>query len=455
MNTIDCIIECIKPLKTNYDLIRIGDKNDGGYLIPNDLEEIKVCFSPGVGDTASFERFLYENFNIKSHLMDCDDISIINQDFLSSFDKNYLSYKDDKIFKTLETWIAEKEKISDSDYILQMDIEGGEYEVITSTSLDTLKKFRIMVIEFHFFENFTIDFISKLNKTFSKISKEFISIHLHPNNCCGNIEINEKILPRVFEVTFLRKDRSPTFGYCDKLPHPLDSPNVPYNEDLILDEKSFKITNTITNNKTMNLMQIYSVPLWNSEYPEFEEHKEIFLNAVRTYKEENPSVQKSNITGYHSPETLQGVPELRPLFEYICQLGFKAVADLDFVDCDIALTSAWLNINDSRQCMNSEHVHGEVFSGVFYLSAPDESGKLVLQNPAINRMWKGCALTSQKNQFTGESIRIEPVEGNILLFPAYLPHSVETNNHDEERISISFNIIALPKGTIEYPQPQE
>ena len=136
-------------------------------------------------------------------------------------------------------------------------------------------------------------------------------------------------------------------------------------------------------------------------------------------------------------------------------MGFKAVADLDFVDCDIALTSAWMNINDTRQCMNSEHVHGDVFSGVFYLQAPEESGKLVLQNPAINRMWNGCSLTSQKNQFTGESIRIEPVEGNILLFPSYLPHSVETNNHDEERISISFNLIALPKGTIAYPPQTE
>jgi uncharacterized protein (TIGR02466 family) len=206
----------------------------------------------------------------------------------------------------------------------------------------------------------------------------------------------------------------------------------------------------------MNLMSIYSVPLWQSEYPEFEEHKEIFLNAIRTYKEENTTKEtpRSNVAGYQSPDTLQGVPELRPLFEYICQLGFKAVADLDFIDCDIALTSAWLNINDSRQCMNGEHVHGEVFSGVFYLQAPDESGKLVLQNPAINRMWKGCALTAQKNQFTGESIRIEPVEGNILLFPSYLPHSVETNNHDEERISISFNLIALPKGSIEYPQSE-
>ena len=201
----------------------------------------------------------------------------------------------------------------------------------------------------------------------------------------------------------------------------------------------------------MNLMTIYSVPFWQSEYPEFEEHKELFLSSVKKYKEQNPTKEtpRSNIAGYQSPDTLQNVPELRPLFEYICQIGFRAIVDLDLIDCDIAITGAWLNINDSRQCMNTEHIHGEVFSGVFYLQAPEGSGKLSVINPAINRMWKGCSLASQKNQFTAESIKIEPVEGNIILFPTYIPHSVETNNHDEERISISFNIIALPKGSIQ------
>lgn len=202
----------------------------------------------------------------------------------------------------------------------------------------------------------------------------------------------------------------------------------------------------------MNLMPIYSVPLWQSEYPEFEEHKEIFLNAVRDYKEKNPSIQKSNIAGYRSSSTLQGVEELIPLFEYICQMGFKAVADLDFIDCDIALTEAWLNVNDNRQCMNSEHVHEEVFSGVFYLHTPEKSGRLVIKNQAINPMWKGCLLRTKKNQFTGESIRIDPTEGSIILFPSYIPHWVEPNDHDEERISISFNVIVAPKGTIQQYQ---
>ena len=134
-------------------------------------------------------------------------------------------------------------------------------------------------------------------------------------------------------------------------------------------------------------------------------------------------------------------------------MGFKAVADLDFIDCDVVMPAAWLNVNDSRQCMNSDHIHGGVFSGVFYLQTPEGSGKLVLQNPAINRMWLGCSLSPRKNKFTGISTRIEPVEGNIILFPSYLPHSVETNNHDEERISISFNLLAFPKGANIQPQP--
>lgn len=202
----------------------------------------------------------------------------------------------------------------------------------------------------------------------------------------------------------------------------------------------------------MNLTSIYSTPLWQSEYPEFEEYREIFLAAIREYKERNPSKEtpRSNVSGYQSPDTLHHVPELEPLFQYICQIGIGACADLDFVDCDIAITSAWLNVNNSRQCMNNVHIHGDVFSGVFYLQAPERSGKLVISNPAINRLWEGCRLAAQKNKFTGESIKIDPREGNIILFPSYLPHSVETNDHDEERISISFNIIALPKGSVNY-----
>jgi len=44
-----------KPVKTQFELIRIGGPGDGGYLVPDDLDGIKTCFSPGVSDTANFE----------------------------------------------------------------------------------------------------------------------------------------------------------------------------------------------------------------------------------------------------------------------------------------------------------------------------------------------------------------------------------------------------------------
>ena len=52
------------------DLIRIGGDGDGGYLLPNVLDDVSYCFSPGVDYTANFEKELSEKFNIKSFMAD-------------------------------------------------------------------------------------------------------------------------------------------------------------------------------------------------------------------------------------------------------------------------------------------------------------------------------------------------------------------------------------------------
>ena len=52
-------------------------------------------------------------------------------------------------------------------------------------------------------------------------------------------------------------------------------------------------------------------------------------------------------------------------------------------------------------------------------------------------------MSEEKTEHTAESIHMNPEEGQLILFPAYLPHSVLPNRHNEERISISFNIMLL------------
>ena len=52
-----------------YNLIRIGSNSDGGYLVPNILDNISYCFSPGVGKLTKFEDHLLK-YKIKSFLAD-------------------------------------------------------------------------------------------------------------------------------------------------------------------------------------------------------------------------------------------------------------------------------------------------------------------------------------------------------------------------------------------------
>jgi len=202
----------------------------------------------------------------------------------------------------------------------------------------------------------------------------------------------------------------------------------------------------------MNILQVFSTPVWQSDLPDFSEHRDSFIDSSRAFREKHPDgITKSNLGGsYQSPMNLTTEPAFAPLFEFVAQMGRKAAFDMQFVDCDTYITAAWVNFNDSRSAINYDHVHQDTFSGVFYLKAPEKSGKLVLTNPGLNQLWQGAMLTAQKNKFNADRLRIEPVEGQLYLWPSYLPHGVEPNDHDDERISISFNVICVPKEHVEH-----
>ena len=50
------LIKKLQPYNVGKDLIRLGAKRDGGYLVPDDLVEIEACFSPGVSTVSEFEK---------------------------------------------------------------------------------------------------------------------------------------------------------------------------------------------------------------------------------------------------------------------------------------------------------------------------------------------------------------------------------------------------------------
>lgn len=223
----------IKPITTNFNLIRIGGEIDGGYLVPDDIDNIEACFSPGVAETANFESALAER-GIKSFMADysVEDSPVKNR--LFHFEKKYLGSVNNDVYMTLENWVSRHTK-NQNDLILQMDIEGCEYGVIISTDEEILRRFRILVIEFHGLD----DLLHKkgfefINLTFQKLLKNFEIVHIHPNNCSKLVAYGEFEIPPVLEFTFLRKDRisnrKPTLSF----PHKLDKVNVKQYYDFAL-----------------------------------------------------------------------------------------------------------------------------------------------------------------------------------------------------------------------------
>lgn len=233
---LNTLIEKLFPVKTGIDLVRVGGANDGGYLLPNDFQGIDTCFSPGVDVNSSFETELLTKYQIESHLADYSVEGPPNGFTPKSFTKKFIGAMNDDTYTTLDTWVRKQEEFdSEHDFILQMDIEGGEYESIISTPIETIKRFRIIALELHQIESWGHPLFFKFVETFfSKLLQHFYVVHNHPNNCCGLVNLGGVIAPRVFELTLLRKDRATPDGFVMDFPHPLDAGNETYRPDLIL-----------------------------------------------------------------------------------------------------------------------------------------------------------------------------------------------------------------------------
>jgi len=218
--------DSIRPQKTNHDLVRIGGDGDGGYLVPDDLAGIKACFSPGVDYVASFEEGMIAR-NIRCFQVDASvEKSPLEGHPLVDFQRKFLGVVDDDLTLTLDRWVAEKMPSQGDDLILQMDIEGAEWLALINASEATLARFRIILIEFHDFENifqhFAFDLISSV---FDKLLRQFVIVHVHPNNCAPLVNGRNFAVPSVLEYSLIRRDRIVATSPAHDFPHPLDQEN--------------------------------------------------------------------------------------------------------------------------------------------------------------------------------------------------------------------------------------
>lgn len=220
------LIGSLRPLDSGIELIRLGPAGDGGYLVPDDLDGIEYAFSPGVSTESGFESALTSR-GMRVFLADGSvaEPPVADPGFV--FERKFVGCLSDDRYMTLDDWKRRAIPGHDGDLLLQMDIEGAEFEALLNASDALLAQFRIMVIEFHYLQQlYNKSFYVIVSRLFEKLLKQHGVVHIHPNNCCGSVRGAGFEVPRVVEFTFLRNDRFRRREPRRDFPHPLDADNT-------------------------------------------------------------------------------------------------------------------------------------------------------------------------------------------------------------------------------------
>jgi len=177
-----------------------------------------------------------------------------------------------------------------------------------------------------------------------------------------------------------------------------------------------------------NQIDLFATPLWGFLLNTEESRLDGYIRYVHSLSSSQPSQQKSNFGGWQSSDDLHRHSILRPLVDTILTQAKSVLAP--YTTTTPGLQSMWANIN-YRSNYNAHHTHEGWISGVFYLSVPPQSGRLVFTNPAIR---------SERSVVRAKNYPLNPQRLACILFPSWLEHYVEPSLSDQPRLSISFNI---------------
>lgn len=216
-------------MATGSELVRLGPDGDGGYLVPNDLVGIEACLSPGVGTICGFESDC-ASLGMQVFMADGSVSKPADSSDAFHFVQKNLGARRHCDALTIGRWVKQSMPASKGDLLLQMDIEGAEYDVLLDASRRLLRRFRILVVEFHDLHRLAErKFFNRANASFTKILRRHVCVHIHPNNCCGSHLVAGIEVPQIAEFTFLRRDRivnPEPLSPVTTFPHPLDMNNV-------------------------------------------------------------------------------------------------------------------------------------------------------------------------------------------------------------------------------------
>lgn len=199
------LLDLLKVKDLNISSIRIGSQNDGGYVVPNVLDNIRYCFSFGISDNCELESQMAD-YGMEVFAIDGSIESLPNENKNIHFTKKYIGRDNASEYIGINEWVSScidnKARI-----MFSMDIEESEWETILDLDARILETIDLFIIEFHGFHLLPQkSFFNKAKSALVKLNDLFIVTNVNANNTAPSLNLqNIGSIPSVLEVTYLAK----------------------------------------------------------------------------------------------------------------------------------------------------------------------------------------------------------------------------------------------------------
>ena len=194
----------------------------------------------------------------------------------------------------------------------------------------------------------------------------------------------------------------------------------------------------------IKVRNLFSVPIFHYKLENFNEtNKELLNYILELQKNDKIGNTHSNRGGWHSKNfdiVNQGPPinflnKIKDYLKYIISNEFG----WEYVPNKQRIVAMWAIIN-KKNSFNVMHNHQNCyFSSAYYVKKPKNSGDITFFDPKEAKTYRFPKI-EKYTKYSSEAVTIKPEEGDLLIFPSYLYHSVGENLSEDDRVAVSFNV---------------
>ena len=115
------------------------------------------------------------------------------------------------------------------------------------------------------------------------------------------------------------------------------------------------------------------------------------------------------------------------------------------------ITTSWVNKTSKSEYIDKHSHPNSIISGVYYVDTTKKCAPIIFSKPHMypNITFQNIQLAysgENKNQYNTDYYGVNPIPGDLLMFPSWLEHEVLEQGSEHDRISLAFN--SYPKGDI-------